>query len=289
MLLIGTSGFSYADWKDRFYPPAISDRDMLAFYSQYFPACEINFSYYRIPDPAHTAAMVRKSGRRVTFVVKAHQTMTHTRDAGPAEYGAFNLGVKPMLEAGVLGGILAQFPYSFSNNLNHRTYLADLKARLGQDTSLIVEFRHHTWNRPDVFELLHKLSLSYVNVDEPALKELLPATSRVTGPVGYVRFHGRNRATWFKKNIESWERYNYLYSEDELREWVPRIRQVAGEAQTTFVFFNNHWQSQAVTNARQMAELLECRLPETCATDLPEEFQRPSESGRWEQPQRELF
>lgn len=261
MILIGTSGFSYSDWKGRFYPPDISERDMLAYYAQFFPACEINSTYYRIPGPATTAAMVRKSDRRVTFVVKAHQTMTHTRDAGPSDYGAFLLGVRPMLDNGVLGGILAQFPYSFSNRLEHRAYLADLAVKLGRDAPLIVEFRHQSWNRRETFEILSKLGVSYVNVDEPALKGLLPATSIATGPVGYVRFHGRNRANWFKKDAESWERYDYLYRDEELSEWVPRIRHIDGAVQKTFVFFNNHWQSQAVTNAKKMAEMLECGLP----------------------------
>jgi uncharacterized protein YecE (DUF72 family) len=256
MILIGTSGFSYADWKPGFYPPTISDRDMLAFYSRYFPACEINFTYYRLPTAETMAAMAKKAGGRVIFVVKAHQSMTHGRDAGPADYAAFSRGLAPLQDAGVLGGILAQFPFSFGNTLDHRAYLADLKTRLHVPAPLIVEFRHRSWNQPEAFAFLRELELSYVNVDEPDLKGLLPATAEATGPVGYVRFHGRNREKWFARDAEPWERYDYLYRGEELQEWVPRIHQVAGRTRVTFVFFNNHWKAQAVANARQMAGLL---------------------------------
>jgi len=270
MILIGTSGFSYSDWKGRFYPETMPERDMLSFYSHYFPACEINSSYYRIPVAAHMATMVKKTGGKVTFVMKAHQTMTHSRDAGSTEYAAFNNGIKPLLEAGILGGILIQFPYSFTNILAHRGYIAGLKEKFSANTDipLVVEFRHHSWSRQDAFDVLKENAFSYVNVDEPDLKGLLPATDIVTGPIGYIRFHGRNRENWFKKDSESWERYDYVYSENELKEWLPRIRKVAYQTRMTFVFFNNHWQSQAVTNAQQMAELLECKHSNPCAWDV---------------------
>lgn len=262
MLYLGTSGFSYADWKGRFYPAGLSSRDMLAFYSRTFTSCEINATYYRLPEAANIAAMVKKSAGKVRFVVKAHQSMTHQRTAGSAEYRAFDAGLRPLQEAGVLGAVLAQFPYSFPNQLANRGYLADLKERLPRQVDLVVEFRHRSWDKPEVLTFLAESGMGIVNVDEPDLKGLLPPASQVSGRVGYVRFHGRNREKWFKKEAQTWERYDYLYTEDELREWVPRIREVSQQAENTFVFFNNHWQSQAVTNARQMAKLLGQPLPE---------------------------
>jgi len=256
MIFLGTSGFSYPDWKGYFYPKKISAQDMLAFYAQHFSACEINFTYYRIPTPAHTASLVKKSKSKVHFVVKAYQSMTHQRNATTSEYRAFTEALKPMQDAGVLGAILIQFPYSFPNNLANRGYLADIKENLPPDIDLVVEFRHRSWVRSEIIDFLKSLHLGIVNVDEPDLKNLLPATDFVSSSVGYVRFHGRNREKWFGKDAKPWERYNYLYRQEELAEWVPRIKRIDSESVRTYVFFNNHWCSQAVTNVRQMAELL---------------------------------
>jgi uncharacterized protein YecE (DUF72 family) len=121
----------------------------------------------------------------------------------------------------------------------------------------------------DIGDFLKRNEINFVNVDEPALKGLLPATEVVTGTTGYVRFHGRNHATWFKKDAQPWERYNYLYSESELGEWVSRIRNIGAAARTTYVFFNNHWQSQAVTNACQIAKSLAINLPDVWGGEGP--------------------
>jgi uncharacterized protein YecE (DUF72 family) len=255
-IFVGTSGFSYADWKGPFYPATLRTGDMLAYYSRVFTACELNASYYHIPTAATTAALLRKSEGRVRFVVKAHGSMTHQRSATEADYRQFRESLRPLQTAGLLGAVLAQFPYSFPNHLDHRGYVADLRARLPEGVELVVEFRHQSWNHPEVVDWLAGLRIGIVNVDEPALKGLLPPASHVTSPVGYVRFHGRNREKWFAKQAQPWERYDYLYSEAELREWVPRIQTIARAVDQTYVFFNNHWQSQAVTNARQLTALL---------------------------------
>ncbi|MBN1596132.1 DUF72 domain-containing protein [candidate division FCPU426 bacterium] len=257
MIFIGTSGFSYADWKGIFYPAALQARDMLDFYARHFTACEINSTYYRLPSPAAMASLVGKSKGRVTFVIKMHQHMTHQRQAGGAEYRALTEALKPLHNAGVLGGLLAQFPYSFTNTLEHRGYIADMKSKIPAWSPLVVEFRHSSWVKEDLLPQLKSLAIGVVNVDEPELKGLLRPAEMVSGAVGYVRFHGRNREKWFKRGIQPWERYDYLYSAEELQTWVPRIKNIAAAAENTFVFFNNHWQSQAVTNARQMAELLD--------------------------------
>ncbi len=261
MIFIGTSGFSYADWRGGFYPADLAAGEMLAYYAQVFSACEMNATYYRIPTARSTQAMVRKSGGRVQFVVKAHHSMTHDRNAGPAEYAALREATKPFADAQRLGGILAQFPYAFVNTLDNRGYLLDLKNNLPGGTPVLVEFRHRSWMQAEVFDFLRDASLNYVIVDEPALKGLMPVKVAATGEVGYFRFHGRNREKWFKRDAQPWERYDYLYSLQELQSWVEPIRSLADTVTTTFVFFNNHWQSQAVTNARQMADLLGIPLP----------------------------
>ena len=261
MILLGTSGFSYTDWKGRFYPERLGARDMLAYYARRFPACEINATYYRIPAPAQTAAMLRKAGPSLVFVAKAHQSMTHHRDAGTSDYAAFADALRPWREAGRLGAVLLQYPYAFTNTLEHRGAVVDVRDRLADlDAPCVVEFRHHSWLRDETQAWLAEQALSMVNVDEPRLRGLMPPTETVTGPVGYVRFHGRNAAHWFRPR-EAWQRYDYRYTAEELSEWVPRLRRIDARARTTFVFFNNHWQSQAVDNARDMARLLGVPLP----------------------------
>lgn len=263
MILIGTSGFSYADWKGGFYPAGLPSGRMLEYYAQHFPACEINFTYYRIAGPRQAESLVQRSGGRVTFVVKAHQSITHGQDSAPADYRAFLRGLEPLRSSNVLGAVLLQFPYAFQNRRESLDYLAGVQEKLSAaDTPMAVEFRHRSWNRPETLAWLRGLGLSYVNVDEPDLEGLLPASAEATGPVGYIRFHGRNRETWFKKDAASWERYDYLYSESELQAWVPKIRAVTERTRITFVFFNNHWESKAVANAKQMAGLLDVKLKE---------------------------
>jgi uncharacterized protein YecE (DUF72 family) len=259
-LRIGTSGFSYEDWKGHFYPKTLAKKEMLSFYSQHFPVCEINSTYYRIPIPRNMEAMVAKTQGKMDFVIKVHQSMTHLRNATDSEYRAFKAALQPFRDSGVLGALLVQFPYSFPNNLDNRGYLADIKEKLGKADPVVVEFRHRSWAHPEVLEFLKKCELGVVNVDEPDMHGLVPANDAVTGTVGYVRFHGRNRENWYKTGAQPWERYDYLYSLEELQEWVPRINKMNKQADTTYVFFNNHWQSQAVTNAQQMAELLKTDL-----------------------------
>lgn len=280
MVLIGTAGFSYADWQGRFYPPSLPARDRLGYYAQVFPAVEVDSTYYRLPQPGVMSALAAKAEGRLSFVVKVHQGMTHARNAAAADYAAYRQGLEPLRAAGVLGGVLAQFPFAFVNHQAHRDHLAELKARLGLDVPLIVEFRHRSWNAPEAFAWLRGLGLCFVNVDEPDLKGLLPPTNEATGPVGYVRFHGRNREKWFKKGAEPWERYDYLYRMAELEPWVPRIQELAARTERTYVIFNNHWQSQAVTNARQMAEMLGQPLPEPPALPAPKKNHEKKNKSR---------
>jgi len=120
---------------------------------------------------------------------------------------------------------------------------------------VVVEFRNMEWIKPQVFDLLRQLSLGFCCVDQPRLRGLIPPIAEVTGPVAYVRFHGRNAAKWWRHD-EAWERYDYSYTTEELAEWVPRIKSLDEQAEQTFAFANNHWQGQAVDTARQLKMLL---------------------------------
>ncbi len=254
VIKVGTSGFSYPEWKGAFYPEKLPQQQMLAYYAQHFPAVEINSTYYHIPTPRNMAAMAKRAEGRVEFAVKAHQDMTHARDKYADAVPLFREAIAPLREAGALGCVLFQFPFSFKATLANADFLRRIASDLALD-SVVVEFRHRSWTTGETFGRLHDLGMAYCCVDEPRLPNLPPPVVQATSPIGYVRFHGRNRQKWWT-HAEAWERYDYLYSEAELLEWVPKIRALAETTQKCYAFFNNHARGQAVTNAQMLIGLL---------------------------------
>ena len=254
MIYVGTSGYSYEDWVGPYYPEDLPKKDWLSFYAKEFSTCEVNFTYYRIPDAWTLERMARKTPPHFIFTVKAHQDMTHQREGNEAVFEQFVKALRPLLERGQLGCVLAQFPYSFHANQENRDYLRLFRERL-LDLPVVVEFRNARWISPRTFELLRECDLGFCCVDQPRLKGLIPPVAEVTSSVAYVRFHGRNAAKWWQHE-QAWERYDYTYSREELLEWVPRIERLDREVEQTFVFANNHWRGQAVDTARQLKLLL---------------------------------
>lgn len=253
---VGTSGYSYSDWVGPFYPVGLPHEAMLAWYAREFPFVEINFTYYRLPTQRTFSSMLKKTPPDFIFTVKAYQSLTHGRgDSVGEDAGKFLHGLAPLVREGRLGAVLLQFPFSFHNTEENRRYLARLPELLG-GVPLVVEFRNRGWAVPPVWELLHSLGLGYVCVDEPQLRGLMSRAIRCTAPVAYVRFHGRNAAKWWEHEA-AYERYDYLYGEDELKEWVPGLVHLAEQSQKLFVAFNNHYQAKAVVNARMLRRLLE--------------------------------
>jgi uncharacterized protein YecE (DUF72 family) len=254
MLLIGTSGFSYADWVGPFYPQGLKKDEFLGYYREHFQACELNFSYYRVPTAQSLERMAQKSENSIIFVVKANQEMTHVREDNTQVFTAFLEALKPLAERQVLGGVLAQFPYSFHNTPQNADYLKRFAQNMA-GIPVVVEFRNHRWIKQATFSLLKELRCGFCCVDEPQLRGLIPPLAVVTSDIGYVRFHGRNSEKWWQHDDPA-ERYDYLYSEDELREWIPRIRTLEKRAKTVFVFTNNHRHGKAVQNAKQLCSML---------------------------------
>lgn len=254
-IFIGTSGYSYDDWLGYFYPPKLPRSKMLEYYAQEFPFTEVNSSFYALPSPKMCEGLAKKTPANFVFTVKAHKSMTHERPGNVEEFAKrFLFALQPLLGAGKLGAVLLQFPYSFHNTPENRRYLAKLNA-LFSTVPAVVEFRHHTWTGKATWDFLRELGLGYTCVDEPALKGLVRPAVVCTAPVAYVRFHGRNAAKWWNHE-QAYERYDYLYTEEELREWVPGIKSLAAEAERVFVAFNNHYRGQAVINARMLREML---------------------------------
>jgi uncharacterized protein YecE (DUF72 family) len=254
MIRVGTSGFSYADWVGPFYPPGTSPAAMLPWYARHFDALEVNFTYYRLPAPGQLAGMSARCADRVTFAVKAWQGMTHTGEATASDLDAFAAACAPLAERGVLGAVLLQFPGSFRPAAAARERLLRLAARL-RPLPLVAEFRNRAWVREETFGLLRDEGIGFCCVDEPALPGLVPPVAVATTQTAYVRFHGRNAATWHRLERPE-QRYDYLYRPEELAEWVPRLRALDAAATATLVFMNNHPEGKAVTNARELKALL---------------------------------
>ncbi len=255
MILVGCSGYSYADWKGVFYPRGTPSGEMLSHYAREFPFTELNTTFYRLPAPQMVAAMERKTPPGFQFSVKAYTRFTHQRDATDEDYLAFLRALEPLRASGKLAVILAQFPGSFRPTDANRDYLRRLRERFG-NLEVAVEFRHRDWVTDEkTFRLLEGEGLAYVCVDEPGYRGLVPALVRATARIGYVRFHGRNHDKWWRHERAE-ERYDYLYPEAELLEWLPRLQDLERGTDATFVAMNNHPRGQATINARMLRELL---------------------------------
>ena len=255
MIYIGTSGFSYDDWVGGFYPRGMPKREWLIYYAREFNTCEINSTFYAVPRQATLQALTDKTGDDFLFSIKANKEMTHQMENSRDVTRAFVEVLEPVISAGKLGCILAQFPYSFRFSPQNLDYLGALRERL--DTlPVVVEFRNTGWLNDEVFQRLRDLELGFCSVDEPALPNLLPPMAEATSHIGYVRFHGRNSSKWWRHE-HAYERYDYSYTPQELAEWVPKIRTLDGITEKTFVFANNHWRGQAVDTIRQLRLMLD--------------------------------
>lgn len=258
-ILIGTSGYSYNDWAGALYPQGTKPSDYLKIYASEFDVAELNFTYYRMPEAGLTRKMVSSTGSQFLFAVKAHKTLTHQFSLSTisSEVATFIKGIEPIMQTSKLGVVLLQFPFSFHYTADNRSYLGKLCSQLGE-LPLAVEFRNHYWQKQSVYEGLKERGVAYVNVDEPQLPGLLQVQDIVTSDIGYVRFHGRNEKNWWGGDNVS--RYDYLYNDAELQEWIPRIEAMATQAPLVLVVFNNHSRGQAVENARKLKQMLKNKL-----------------------------
>jgi uncharacterized protein YecE (DUF72 family) len=198
--------------------------------------------------------MAEKSEGRVEFVVKANKEMTHVRGENAEVFEAFKKALTPLTERELLGCVLAQFPYSFHCHRENIEYLKRFKERMS-DIPLVIEFRNRKWVKQTTFTLLKNLECGFCCVDEPQVSGLLPPVAVATSRIGYVRLHGRNREKWWEHDQPA-ERYDYLYAEHELQEWVPKVHALEKITEKVYVFTNNHPHGKAVQNASRLREIL---------------------------------
>ncbi len=251
---IGTSGYYFKDWVGPFYPEGTKSDHMLDYYAQQFPVVEINMTYYGIPKPSSFANMAAKVPVGFGFYVKVHQDVTHKREEPETSLKQLFQATQPLKDRGILRGFLAQFPYSFKKNPPSTDYLvrlADFWGKRGEP--LFLEFRHTSWFKEVVYQSLEKYHLGFVNVDLPQLPRLPSPSAVVTNGEGYVRFHGRNAATWWGQ--EGPLRYDYDYSSDELKKWLPLITELTKKARRVVIFMNNCHLGAAAKNAKLLGDL----------------------------------
>ena len=279
-----------------FYPPeANSAEERLRYYAGQFPLVEVDASYYAIPAAETAKLWVERTPAHFRFDIKAHALMTGQpsevkrlpkaiREALPEElaaktriYGkdlpaelydevweAFKRAIEPLREAGKLGAVFLQFPRWVFPSHESRELILDARRRL--EVEVAAEFRHHSWfnekNAERTLRFLEENQVPYVMVDGPqGLKSSIPPLAAVTSPeLAVIRFHGRRADLWEKPNVPVVERFRYLYDEDELADWVPRIREAARKTKQTHVLMNNCFGNYGTTNARELSALLKEQL-----------------------------
>ena len=297
MILIGTSGYSFLDWVGPFYPPGTEKSHMLDFYARHFLTVEVNATYYRIPPPSTLHAMERKTPEGFEFVVKAHHDMTHEQSLDSEIYRVFARAVEPLRLAGKLSGFLAQFPYGFRRSAKNEEFLVEMKLRLPDAPLYVefrhaswIRDDVFSWmgeqglgyvsvDEPDLPGLVPPVARMtgpgpYIRFHgrnkenwwrnpergrpdrdgEPAKRKVAAPAAANFGPL--FAAVSADPPTTGPSGASS-DRYDYLYSEAELQEWVQKIRELAAKSKKTFVFFNNCHVGQAATGAKLMRKLLE--------------------------------
>jgi uncharacterized protein YecE (DUF72 family) len=283
-LRVGPAGWSYPDWGGTVYPSRKPKGFHEASYlAEFFDVIEINTSFYQPIRPEHARQWIERvaANPRFVFTAKLWQRFTHdtfsasgAAIASAEDERAVRAGFDVLREAGKLGAVLLQFPFSFHRTAETMDTLKALLKRFA-DYPLVVEVRHASWHANPALELLREHGAGFCNIDQPVIGHSMEPSAEATSPVGYVRLHGRRYDTWFSDDaaMPSHERYNYLYSAEELAPWAARTRKVMERARDVFVVTNNHYQGKGVVNALQLISLLKgekVRVPETLRQHYPE-------------------
>ena len=258
MVRIGTAGWQYRDWAGIVYPkPKPRGFDELSSIASFFSTVEINSSYYGPPrrPVAKTWTDRVADNPQFRFTAKLWKGFTHERNATAKDEALFKDGLGPLIESSLLGALLVQFPWSFRNESENRTYVRRLRNRFAE-YPLVVEVRHGSWMEPDVLDELAELGVGLCNIDQPLFRRSVKPAAITTSTIGYVRLHGRNYKQWFSKTADVRERYDYLYTADELEPWVERVKAIADDAEDTYVITNNHNLGKAVVNAFELKAFL---------------------------------
>jgi uncharacterized protein YecE (DUF72 family) len=291
---IGTCSWADDALSKHWYPSGVAPRERLPYYAERFSTVEVDSTYYRVPDekmvrgwadrtPAGFVMHVKAFGLMTRHPVKLEQVPPDLRDGLPVDhrgrvdrpprearaeiFRAFLSALAPLREQGKLGGILFQMPPYVVWKPSALDYLEWARDQVGGD-GFLFEPRHRSWYAEDIrAELLGWLEergMTWVVVDAPKTdaKNVPGTLVAVTTPTAYVRFHGRNASTWNVRGGSAAQRFDYLYEEDELRGWVPPLRELSTQAEEAYAFFNNNNQTNGVAQAPAGALLLRKLLEE---------------------------
>lgn len=261
MIRVGPAGWSYADWEATVYPrPKPRGFHALAYLSRFVNTVEINASFYALPRREHAARWVElvQHAPAFRFTAKLHQDFTHSeRPLGELarEVGEFQAGLEPLRLAGKLSALLAQFPIGFRCDPAGWRRLEELRDSFAR-VPLVLELRHRSWYEDAAVKRVGELGYSLAAIDLPAAANHPPPEHPTPGPIGYLRLHGRNAATWFAREAGRDQRYDYLYTPAEVASLGERARRLAGEHDQTFVITNNHFEGKALANALELLAAL---------------------------------
>ena len=289
---VGTSGWSYPSgagtWNGIFYPsPRPRGFDELAYYAERFDTVEVNSSFYRMPEAPMSAAWVRRTPSSFLFAIKLYQKFTHPDmflardgvkdwDLSRDDFDLFRAGIAPLVEAGRLAAILVQFPASFQSDPDTRGYLEWLLGGLSA-FPVAVEFRHRSWSDEAraTREILAEHRAAWTLIDEPkfrsSVRQELDAAVIDEAPIAYVRLHGRNAAEWWEHEHRD-DRYNYLYSGDELEPFSQAAKDAARREKKVLMYLNNHFSAKAVANAAILKRDLGQLIPGDYEREMVERY-----------------
>ncbi len=254
---IGIGGWEHEVFDRSFYPRAdISGLEKLRYYAQFMETVEVRPTFWDNTLTANDAAQwvtAVSENRRFLFNLKLHQSFTHKKELNLHSTRRMRGILQELAKKDRLGTLLVQFPYSFTNTSAHRFHLVKL-AQLFSGFPVHVEFRHESWNQPNLGSFLAEASLGSVAADLPRVKQLMPFTTSVVGETAYVRLHGRNEKGWLLDGMDT--RYDYLYNGREIRELVRRVTALSQKCRHMIVIFNNTTGGKAIANALQLAATL---------------------------------
>jgi uncharacterized protein YecE (DUF72 family) len=257
---IGTAGWSYEDWEGVVYP-ARKDRGFhpLIYLMRYINIVEINSTFYRPATPVLALSWLKKVEGHPDFLfsVKLHQVFTHGRkDFSQKEVDEFKAGIDLLRVRNRLAALLIQFPWSFAGTDANTEYLLRLFG-LFTGYPIALEVRHATWDTPGFYDLLRDSRVAFCNIDQPVFKDSIKPSAVSTNPdFAYVRLHGRNYENWFREGAGRDDRYDYLYTKDELNDWIQRIKDLGKKSGKVYVITNNHYRGQAMANALQIRNMI---------------------------------
>jgi len=274
---IGTCSWADEGLVKHWYPRGVSSpAARLGYYAERFDIVEVDSPFYHLPDPDVTRRWAERTPDGFVFHVKAHKTMTHHEPAEQEEaFRDFRASVEPLELSGKLRGVLLQYHPSFKKSEEAKDELSRVRALL-EPLVPLVEFRHRSWLEPweqeDTLAFLEEHGCAYVSVDAPATRasNVVPRVSAATHRIAYLRFHGRNWKTWNIRGGTSADRFDWMYSAEELEEWVGPIGRLAEQADEVYALFNNNRDDFAPRSAAILRDLLgEAGIAATGAVEPP--------------------